>query len=80
MIDRVAKAMADNDGWGWDNAISDLGRNMWRAHARVAIAALREPTDEMAEVGFQLHTGHPCWQEDVKHAWRAMIDVALREE
>jgi hypothetical protein len=45
--------------------------------ARAVIKAMREPTDAMAEVGFQL-TGDPCWQDDVKRAWRAMIDEILK--
>ena len=49
-----------------------------RDAARAAIAAMREPTDAMAEEGFQ-HTGDPCWPENVKQAWRAMIDTALAD-
>lgn len=47
--------------------------------ARAAIEAMREPSDQMAEAGFQ-HTGDPCWPENVKEAWRAMIDEALKTE
>lgn len=47
-------------------------------NARAAIEALREPSDAMAEAGFQ-ETGDPCWPENVKRAWRAMIDAALSE-
>jgi hypothetical protein len=46
------------------------------ADAVALINAMREPTDEMAEAGFQF-TGDPCWQDDVKRAWRAMIDESL---
>lgn len=44
--------------------------------ARAAIDAMREPTEEMVWAGFE-HTGDPCWQDDVKKAYRAMIDTAL---
>lgn len=51
--------------------------HMFRSDAYAAIAAMREPSDAMAEAGLQ-HTGDPCWQDNVKGAWRAMIDEALK--
>lgn len=51
----------------------------WLFSARAALAELRAPSDRMIEEGFQ-HTGDPCWPENVKLAWQAMIDAALQEE
>jgi len=39
---------------------------------------LREPTQEMIDCAW-LHTGDPCWQEDVARAIRAAIDVKRDE-
>lgn len=47
------------------------------ALARATIEAMREPTKEMLEAGWE-HTDDPCWREDVAEAWRAMIDAALK--
>ena len=49
----------------------------WRCHvveARAAIAAMREPTDEMLEAGTDEATSG-----FVSPVWRAMIDAALAE-
>lgn len=80
MIDRVSKVLDPDLWYPGQSAYDDqaLNREMSRRRARAIIRAMREPTDEMAEVGFQ-HTGHPCWPKNVKEAWRAMIDEALKE-
>ncbi len=34
----------------------------------------KEPTEAMLEAGF-VHTGDPCWLEDVAKAYRAMVSA-----
>lgn len=72
MIERVARAIrihqrGSDNGW-------KMRENM--ELAKVAIAAMREPTDEMAEIGDSMI--------EVDSAsittWQAMIDAALIEE
>ena len=77
MIERAASAMYTADsGKHWAHVPENM-KPMWRMFAREAIKAVRDPTDSMIEAGFQ-HTGDPCWPENVKDAWRAMIDEALK--
>lgn len=89
MVDRVARALCrvhfmrkqHSGACTQKERVDFLVNEYWRNHvddARAAITALREPTDDMAEEGFQ-ETGDPCWPENVKKAWRAMIDAALSE-
>lgn len=55
--------------------------------ARAAIAAMREPTEEMIEFGMphltlQLnpHGRQDWYAEEVRDVWRAMIDALLAED
>ena len=65
MIERVARAF-----WGdeYDGSEYQL------RGARVAIAAMQEPTDAMLEAGNQTLRAFSCWC-----CWQAMIYAALRE-
>ena len=74
MIERVAKALSEREGSGpWEGGLmGERGREMWRATARAAIEAMREPTSEMAFADDVKE-----WPDDAKAAWRAMIDAAL---
>src|SRR6266704_3504878 len=78
MIERVAEALfatrQRNDPL-FDYQES-LEKDEYRRWARAAIAAMREPTEGMKQVGFG-RAGDPCWQEDVGLIWRGMIDEAL---
>lgn len=99
MVERVARAMAivdkgddmwdivseDGDGYGY------VGKNEYRAMARAAIAAMREPTAAMVREG-----GQAIWedvdeasrrkprpddnwpQDEAKAAWSAMLGEALK--
>ena len=71
MIERVAKAINDAMLQHGDYKPDEL--------ARAAIAAMREPTDEMVRqcmVYTQcMDTGHT--RDDAEGAWQAMIDAAL---
>lgn len=50
----------------------------WVEDARVAIAAMREPTQAMVFVGWN-QIAEPCSLENIADAWRAMNDKALSE-
>lgn len=81
MVERVKAALREHmkcDATGLSPAVASVFLTGFDEAAHAAIAAMREPTDEMAEAGFQ-HTADPCWQENVKEAWRAMIDQILSE-
>lgn len=80
MIERVAKALSIADGNHPDARSNDEDEHpMWTLYlgdARAAIEAMREPTGNMLDAGWE-HTGDPCWKENVADAWRAMVNVAL---
>lgn len=60
-IERAARAMYDEvqPDWDWDDPDAELLRRMYRANARAAIAALREP-------GIALDTNAlRLWQEQI---------------
>jgi hypothetical protein len=73
MIERVAKAILAEH----TESMFDIFHA--RVYARAAIAAMREPTDEMVRqcmVYTQcMDTGHT--RDDAEGAWQAMIDAAL---
>jgi hypothetical protein len=82
MVERVAIAMYDAEGFqraiyksgaeGWPHDREDV-RDRYRKIARAAIAAMREPTNEMLDASGEVDEG---WGRN--HAiWRAMIDKAL---
>ncbi len=83
MIERVAKAMAENDSGPMDSALFAIH---WREFgegyidsARVAIAAMREPTQEMVTAG-EYYTVSRFSEDDVfLKGWQAAIDAALGE-
>lgn len=60
MVERVARAAL----------LPDDAKDHWRAVARAAIEAMREPTEEMIDWG---NLNHP----DKKGLWQNLIDVAL---
>ena len=67
VVERVARAIAEGWKGGWDDVAH---REAFRADARAAIEAMREPTDAMVRAG---HLGATA------AAWRAMVDAALAE-
>ncbi|TCP94486.1 hypothetical protein C8J42_101952 [Sphingomonas sp. PP-CE-1A-559] len=73
MIERVARAMASADNGA---------PTTWRLYAddaRIAIAAMREPTDHVSRAGEEMIDGHtPGAPVDL--LWKSMIDAALSEE
>lgn len=81
MIERVARAIAKTDHGGrvadegyWQTACT--GSNSYRAMARAALEAMREPTHamlwsrEMPDIG----------PDEIRVLWQAMIDAALTSE
>ena len=81
MIERVAKAMAENDSGPMDSALFAIH---WREFgegyidsARAAIAAMREPTPEMCKVMYEFG---PCAYMETNEVMAALIDAALGEE
>ena len=77
MIERVAKAINDTMLQHGDYKPDEL--------ARAAIAAMREPTEEMVAVGYDNFMWGPCGStsDDLPDAnsaeiWQAMIDAALK--
>ena len=75
LIERVAVALAMTNGGDFydPNFYTEDQRNVWRTKARDAIAAMREPTDEMVE-GASVYADYSA----VYRAWEDMIDTALR--
>lgn len=77
IVERVAKALweayrdsipANAEIPHWED-VGEYGRKTYRAYARAAISAMREPTEEMRRAASFDQT-----DED----WRAMIDAALK--
>jgi len=68
-VDQVAKALVAReyayDAW---NEINEAAREDYRQDARAAIAAMREPTDDMLTAG-------RC----TRAAWQLMISEALND-
>ncbi len=47
-------------------------------HARAAIKAMREPTDDMVEKAFDGSTFQCAGDDEITEGWRVMIDQALK--
>jgi hypothetical protein len=81
MVERVARApyerLAKRRGSfvrTWD-ALPKRGQEYYRADARAAIAAMREPTETMLAIWADVGDT----REKAAHLWRAMIDAALAD-
>lgn len=74
MVEKVARAMAENAGFNWENC----AQSQWESDATAAIKAMREPTDQMTVYGLEcLPEGrHMTGAGDVQTMWRSMVDVA----
>ncbi len=74
MVERVAGALFEAArGIKWEYA-DDANRGGFLTEAQAAIAAMREPTEAMAEAA-------ESWPESYgpRETWRLMIDAALKE-
>jgi hypothetical protein len=86
MVDRVAQELFHGrpagrlEEYSWDTLTSDW-HAAFRDTARVAIAAMREPTEEMLNAPREAYVfagDFPMSQQEAVDAWRAMIDEALK--
>jgi hypothetical protein len=71
MVERVARAIAYSE---------TADPEIWSAFvevARAAIEAMREPTEQMADIG-DTATGYPIYAVSGYTVWRSMIDEALK--
>lgn len=79
MIERAARALADTPpGRNWET-MTETGRDWWRASAKAALAAVRDPTEnEVAAASNAAILGAQYQGYSLIGAgWRAMIDAAL---
>lgn len=74
MLEQVARAIA-KDQHGTADAVGELERQT----ARAAIAAMREPTDEMVAAADKLEKDLGPFGTPKNWRWQAMIDAALSE-
>jgi hypothetical protein len=70
MVERVAKEIFIACGY-YQKEIGEFILDDWIPAARAAIAAMREPTDEM------ISASNREWPH-VRSNWKAMVDAALR--
>jgi hypothetical protein len=54
-------------------------RSVWIGYAKVAIEAIREPTQDMISAGIDVggELGWGCYYSNYKNLWQAMIDKVL---
>ncbi len=71
MVERVAKALDEHL-----RDFPEIGAGRFKALARAAIEAMREPTPEMARAGAYCIPDGPDLDAGL-HAWKTMIDEAL---
>jgi len=78
MVERVARAIADEMVGDWDRiperSAGEASREDLRVAARLAIEAMRDPTDAML-AACRWH----IFEDASKQDWQTMIDAALAE-
>lgn len=92
MLERVARAIAEHEGYAWEDVVSPqcLGQpEFFRGVARAALQAMREPTDAMYRASHsalipavvkEANAGRHAYirgRQKVLLRWQAMIDAAL---
>lgn len=84
MLERVARAMYDSSKFvrPWDHPKTQaIHREYSLRHARAALEALREPTDEILLAGVRelslCNAQQSVSVDDMRDAWRKGIDSAL---
>lgn len=87
VLERVAQIIFDacsgkraQNGDGWETMADNYERNAYRATARAALEALREPTPAMIEAFWTGMDGHYPTSENIPKCWQAMLDEALRPD
>jgi hypothetical protein len=79
LVDRVAEAIYDSHPqWGALWGKTPEIQKEYRASARAAISAMREPTDAMVEVAFDGTTFASAHRHEIANCWRIMTDEALK--
>jgi hypothetical protein len=93
MVERVARALhaqyhgammaggaAETAEVAWKRADASGDHDQWRAEARAAIEAMREPTDAMIEAAVTADAAEPIHfgAHEAIAMWRAMIDAAVK--
>ena len=79
MVNRVARALYEQSGaWmSWDK-MGERDRDKWRASARAAFLAMKEPTDAMVGAGVE------GWKINgylsIQFVWPCMVDAALGKQ
>lgn len=82
MVERVAKAIAADESRTWSE-MDGVEVAMYFSFARAAIAAMREPTEAMANAPDVYRAGavgghfDVCTPTDYAKIWQAMIDAAI---
>lgn len=82
MIERVAKAIfaCEFPGCDWETQTTALGKKLRLDTAKAAIAAMREPTEEMRKVGKANSEAAGFQNIDVVTAgYKQMINAALKK-
>ena len=76
MVEKVAKALIEQIGspFTWEEMEPPI-RRLWCNHARAAIRALMEPTEEMLKAGET--TRHSRLMNMTHNIWQAMLKAAL---
>jgi hypothetical protein len=72
MVERVARGIAESFSRAdplWEN---------WLPQARAAIAAMREPTAAMVDLGRGIGPDAPYGLAETRERWHAMIDECLK--
>ena len=89
MVERVARRLCAASCGISDERLAHSAPNAWTIFvdghwqlyeglARTAIAAMREPTDEMANAGAAMNEFNVL--SEARAVWQTMIDAALRED
>ena len=78
MIERVARAIVGVTDQEWEDE-NEAWREFYRAIARAAIAAMREPSETMVDAAWASWED-PEGSKGFVGAWQAMIDIALDEK
>ena len=80
MIDQVARAICEAEGFGWESLLgtdeTEYRQRKYRGLARAAIAAMREPTDAMKHAG-AVYDRMGSAPDVARTSWINMIDAAL---
>lgn len=72
--------------WEWDDPDAESLRRMYRANAKAALLALKEPSEAMIDAGADIvgsvnkDESDFAIRDDTKSVWNMMIDAAVSED